>query len=33
MACAEGLILHRVVRHDSSDPRPALGLVVQAALA
>jgi len=33
MACAEGLILHRIVRHDRSDPRPALGLVVRAALA
>jgi DNA-binding transcriptional regulator YbjK len=32
MACAEGLILHRIVRHDHSDPRPALGLVVRAAL-
>lgn len=32
MACAEGLILHRIVRHDSSDSRPALGLVVRAAL-
>ncbi|MFB9733425.1 TetR/AcrR family transcriptional regulator [Ornithinimicrobium kibberense] len=33
MACAEGLILHRVARHDDSDIRPALELVVRAALA
>lgn len=33
MACAEGLILHRIARHDDSDPRPALELVVRAALA
>ena len=33
MACAEGLILHRVARHDDSDIRPVLALVVRAALA
>ncbi len=33
MACAEGLILHRVARHDDSDVRPVLALVVRAALA
>ncbi|WP_122261747.1 TetR/AcrR family transcriptional regulator [Ornithinimicrobium cerasi] len=33
MACAEGLILHRVARHDDSDIRPILELVVRAALA
>lgn len=32
MACIEGLILHRIVRHDESDPRPVLELVVKAAL-
>jgi hypothetical protein len=32
MACLEGLILHRVVRHDDSDPRPIIELVVNAAL-
>ena len=32
MACAEGLILHRVARHDDSDIRPVLELVVRAAL-
>lgn len=31
MACLEGLILHRVVRHDESDPRPVIELVVRAA--
>jgi hypothetical protein len=29
----EGLILHRIARHDDSHPRPALELVVRAALA
>ncbi|MGC5585827.1 MULTISPECIES: TetR/AcrR family transcriptional regulator [Ornithinimicrobium] len=33
MACAEGLILHRVARHDDSDIRPVLELVVRAVLA
>jgi hypothetical protein len=32
MACAEGLILHRIVRHDDTDPCPTLELVVSAAL-
>ncbi len=32
MACAEGLILHRIVRHDDSGPRPVFALVVKAAL-
>jgi AcrR family transcriptional regulator len=31
-ACSEGLILHRIARHDASDPRPVLELVVKAAL-
>jgi len=31
-ACVEGLLLHRIARHDDSDPRPALKLVVNAAL-
>ena len=33
MACAEGLILHRIARGDETDPRPALELVTRAALA
>jgi DNA-binding transcriptional regulator YbjK len=33
MACAEGLILHRIARHDDSDIRPVLELVVRAAVA
>ncbi len=32
MACSEGLILHRIARHDDTDPRPAVELVVRAAL-
>ncbi|MGY0232375.1 TetR/AcrR family transcriptional regulator [Longispora urticae] len=32
-ACSEGLILHRIARHDETDPRPAIELVVRAALA
>ena len=32
MACSEGLILHRIARHDDADPRPILDLVVRAAL-
>ena len=32
-ACVEGLLLHRIARHDDSDPRPAIELVVNAALA
>ena len=31
-ACSEGLILHRIARHDDSDPRPVLELVVNAAV-
>lgn len=33
MACSEGLILHRIARHDDSDVRPVLDLVLRAALA
>ena len=32
MACGEGIILHRIARHDTSDPRPLLRVVVNAAL-
>ena len=32
MACFEGLILHRIARHDGTDPRPTFELVVRAAL-
>jgi DNA-binding transcriptional regulator YbjK len=32
-ACFEGLLLHRIARHDPTDPRPILELVVRAALA
>lgn len=32
MACAEGLILHRIARGDDTDPRPTFDLVVRAAL-
>jgi DNA-binding transcriptional regulator YbjK len=32
-ACFEGLLLHRIARHDDTDPRPAFALVVRAALA
>lgn len=32
MACSEGLIVHRIARHDDTDPRPAFELVVRAAL-
>ena len=31
-ACYEGLLLHRIARHDQTDPRPAFELVVRAAL-
>jgi DNA-binding transcriptional regulator YbjK len=31
-ACSEGLILHRIARHDDTDPRPTIELVVKAAL-
>lgn len=33
MACYEGLMLHRIARHDSTDPRPAFELVARAVLA
>lgn len=33
MACSEGLILHRIARHDDTDVRPVLDLVARAALA
>jgi DNA-binding transcriptional regulator YbjK len=32
MACSEGIILHRIARHDTTDPRPLLRVVVDAAL-
>ena len=32
MACGEGIILHRIARHDTADPRPLLRVVVNAAL-
>lgn len=32
MACSEGLILHRIARHDDSEIRSALELVVRAAI-
>jgi DNA-binding transcriptional regulator YbjK len=32
-ACSEGLILHRIARHDQTDPRPIYELLVRAALA
>ncbi|MFC0453251.1 TetR/AcrR family transcriptional regulator [Rhodococcus jostii] len=32
MACAEGLILHRIARRDTTDPRPSFELVVRGAL-
>jgi hypothetical protein len=31
-ACFEGLLLHRIARHDESDPRPVFEMVVGAAL-
>jgi AcrR family transcriptional regulator len=31
-ACFEGLLLHRIARHDETDPRPAFELVVRAVL-
>lgn len=31
-ACFEGLMLHRIARHDESDPEPIFALAVQAAL-
>lgn len=32
MACLEGIILHRIARHDQSDARPIVDAVVAAAL-
>jgi hypothetical protein len=32
IACFEGLVLHRIARHDETDPRPSFDLVVGAAL-
>jgi hypothetical protein len=32
-ACFEGLLLHRIARRDTTDPRPTFELVVRAALA
>lgn len=32
MALSEGLILHRIARHDASDPRPAIAVAVRGAL-
>ncbi|MCU1447722.1 TetR/AcrR family transcriptional regulator [Cryobacterium sp.] len=32
-ACFEGLILHRIARHDTTDPRPIFEAVVRGALA
>lgn len=32
MACSEGIILHRIARHDTTDPRPLLRVVASAAL-
>ena len=29
MACSEGIILHRIARHDTADPRPLLRVVVR----
>jgi hypothetical protein len=31
-ACFEGLLLHRIARHDQSDPRSVFEMVVGAAL-
>jgi DNA-binding transcriptional regulator YbjK len=31
MACAEGIILHRVARGDTTDPRPVVSFVIQGA--
>lgn len=33
MACAEGIILHRIVRHETHDARPVLRIAIQGALA
>ena len=31
-ACFEGLLLHRIARHDPTDPRPTFAMIVRAAL-
>jgi hypothetical protein len=31
-ACFEGLILHRIARHDTSDPRPTFELLVNSVI-
>lgn len=31
-ACFEGLVLHRIARHDDTDPRPVFAVVVRGAL-
>lgn len=31
-ACFEGMVLHRIARHDHTDPRPVFALVARAAL-
>ena len=31
-ACYEGLLLHRIARHDPTDPRPTFAMIVRAAL-
>jgi len=33
MAASEGIVLHRIARHDERDPRPLLEVVVRGALA
>jgi len=33
MALCEGLILHRIARHDASGPRPAIAVAVRGAFA
>ncbi|WP_167045919.1 TetR family transcriptional regulator [Salinibacterium sp. ZJ454] len=32
MACAEGIVLHRIARHDDADARPLIDTVVRGAL-
>jgi hypothetical protein len=32
IACSEGLLLHRIARHDETDPRPVFELVIKAVL-
>ena len=31
-ACFKGILLHRIARHDETDPRPTFELVARAAL-